>query len=81
MLDTSQSWRQEYCAQEDARLASYAAQLARSADTAGIGESREEYDVIAGFSLDYRDVVERLLEHQAVAHVAKLLKTDEALGA
>ena len=39
------------CAQAEVRLASYVTELARSVDAAGVGDSRNEYDVIASPSL------------------------------
>ena len=67
--------------QDDVRLASYAAELARTVGAAGEGETRtrEAYDVVAGSSLDHRDDVEQLMGHQAVAHVTKILNTNEAI--
>ena len=65
--------------QDDVRLASYAAELARTVGAAGEGEKREAYDVVAGPGLDYRDDVEQLMEHQAVAYVTKILNTNEAI--
>ena len=52
---------QEQCVQDDVRLASYAAELARTVGAAGDGETREAYDVVAGPSLDHRDDVEQLM--------------------
>ena len=46
---------QEQCVQDDVRLASYAAELARTVGAAGEAEEREAYDVVAGPSLDHRD--------------------------
>ena len=43
---------EEQCVQDDVRLASYAAELARIVGVAGEGEEREAYDVVAGPSLD-----------------------------
>ena len=37
---------QEQCVQDDVRLASYAAELARTVGAGGEGESREAYDVV-----------------------------------
>ena len=71
---------QEQCAQEEVRLASCAAELARSVDAASVGKSRDEHDVIAGPSLDHGDDVGRLLGHQGASYVTKLLNTNEALG-
>ena len=51
---------QEQCAQEDVTLASYAAELARSGEAASVGETPDEYDVMAGPCLDCRDDVVRL---------------------
>ena len=70
---------QEQCVQDDVRLASYAAELARTVGAAGEGETREAYDVVAGPSLDHRDDVEQLMVHQAVAYVKKILDTNEAI--
>ena len=70
---------QEQCVQDDVRLASSAAELARTVGTAGEGETREAYDVVAGPSLDHRDDVEQLMGHQAVAYVTKSLNTNEAI--
>ena len=39
---------QEQCVQDDVRLASYAAELARTVGAASEGETREVYDVVAG---------------------------------
>ena len=61
----------EQCVQDDVRLASYAAELARTVGGAGEGEACEAYDVVAGRSLDHRD--------EAVAHVMKILDTSEAI--
>ena len=38
---------QEQCAQDDVRLASYAAELARTVGAPGEGEEHEAYDVVA----------------------------------
>ena len=70
---------QEQCVQDDMRLASYAADFFRSVGAAAEGETREAYDVVAGPSLDHRDDVEQLMEHQAVAYVTKILNTNEAI--
>ena len=70
---------QEQCVQDDARLARYAAELARTVGAAGEGETREAYDVVAGPSLDHRDDVEKLMGHQAVAYVTKILSRKEAI--
>ena len=61
------------------RLASYAAELARTVGAAGEGEEREACDVVAGPSLDHRDDVEHLTGHRAVAHGTKILNTNEAI--
>ena len=58
--------------QDDERLASYAAELARTVGAAGEREAREACDVVAGPSLDHRDDVEQLMGHQAVAYVTKI---------
>ena len=68
---------QEQCVQDDVRLASCAAELARTAGAAGEGEEREACDVEAGPSLDHGDDVEQLMGHQAVTYVTKILDTDE----
>ena len=52
---------QEQCVQDDVKLASYAAELARTVGAAGEGETREAYDIVAGPSLDHRDDVEQLM--------------------
>ena len=52
---------QEQCVQHDVRLASFAAELARTVGAAGEGETREAHDVVAGPSLDHRDDVEQLM--------------------
>ena len=39
---------QEQCVQDDVRLASCAAELARTVGAAGEGEAREAYDAVAG---------------------------------
>ena len=70
---------QEQCVQDDVRLASYAAEFARTVRAAGEGEEREAYDVVAGPSLDHRDDAEQLTGHQAVAYVTKILNTNEAI--
>ena len=70
---------QEQCVQDDVRLASYAAELARTGGAAGEGEAREAHDGVAGPSLDHRDDVEQLMGHQAVAYVTKSLDTNEAI--
>ena len=70
---------QEQCEQDDVRLASYAAELARTVGAAGEGETREAYDVVPGPSLDHRDDVEQSVEHQAVAYVTEILNTNEAI--
>ena len=70
---------QEQCVQDDVRLASYAAEVARTVGVAGEGEERDAYDVVAGPSLDDRDDVEQLMGHQAVAYVTKILNTFEAI--
>ena len=57
--------------QDDVRLASYAAELARTVGAAGEGEEREAHDVAAGTSLK--------MGHQAVAYVTKILNTNEAI--
>ena len=67
---------QEQCVQDDVRLASYAAELAR---TVGTANARDAYDVVSGPSLDHRDDVEQLMGHQAVAYVTKILDTNEAI--
>ena len=54
---------QEQCAQDDVRLASYAAELARTVGAAGVGEAREAHDVVAGPSVDQRGDVEQLIGH------------------
>ena len=68
---------QEQCVQDDVRLASYVAELARTVGTAGEGEECEACDVEAGPSLDHGDDVEQLMGHQAVTNVTKILDTDE----
>ena len=65
--------------QDDVRLASYAAELARTVGAAGEGGTREAYDVMAGPSLDHRDDVEQLMGHQAVAYVTKILNRNEVI--
>ena len=70
---------QEQCVQDDVRLASYPAELARTVGAAGERDTREAYDVVAGPSLDLRDDVEQLMGHQAVACVTKILNTNEAI--
>ena len=70
---------QEQCVQDDVRLASCAAELARKVGAASEGETREAYDVAAGPCLDHRDDVEQLMVHQAVAYVKKILDTYEAI--
>ena len=70
---------QERCVQDDVRLASYAAELARTVGAAGEGETREAYCVVGGRNLDHRDDVEQLMGHQAVAYVTKILNTNEAI--
>ena len=65
---------------QDVRLASDAAELARSSIRQVIYETREEYHVIAGPSLDHRDDVERLFVASGVGYVTKLLNTEEALA-
>ena len=70
---------QKQCVQDEVRLASDAAQLARTVGAAGEGETREASDVVAGPSLDHRDGVEQLMGHQAVAYVTKILNTNEAI--
>ena len=72
---------QEQRVQDDVRLASYAAELARTVGAAGVGEAREAYDVVAGPSLDHRDHVEQLVDLQAVAYVTKILDSNEAIFA
>ena len=67
---------QGQCVQDDVRLASCAAELAR---TVGEEETREAYDVMAGPSLDHRDDVEQLMGRQAVAYVTKILNTNESI--
>ena len=67
---------QEQCVQDNVRLASYAAELAQTVGTANAGDA---YDVVSGPSLDHRDDVEQLMGHQAVAHVRKILDTNEAI--
>ena len=62
--------------QDDVRLASYAAELARTVGTASAGDA---YDVVSGPSLDHKDDVEQLMRHQAVAYVTKMLDTNEAI--
>ena len=69
-MSTSRSCKDSACKKDDVRLASYAAELAR---TVGEEETREAYDVVAGPSLDHRDDVEQLMGHQAVAYVKKIL--------
>ena len=70
---------QEQCVQDDVRLASYAAELARTVGAAGERETREAYDVVAGPSLQNSDDVEQLMGHQAVAYVTNILNTNEAI--
>ena len=67
---------QEQCVQDDVRLASYAAELAR---TVGASNAGDAYDVVSGPSVDHRDDVEQLMGHQAVAYVTKILDTNEAI--
>ena len=67
---------QEQCVQDDVRLASYAAELARTVGTANAGDA---YDFVSGPSLDHRDDVEQLMGHQAVPYVTKILDTNEAI--
>ena len=43
---------QPQCVQDDVRLASWAAELARTVGAAGVGEAREAYDVVADVSLE-----------------------------
>ena len=69
---------QEQCVQDDVRLASQTAELAR---TVGVGETGEAYDVVAGHSLDHRDDVEQLMGHERVAYVTKILDANEAIFA
>ena len=59
---------QEQCVQDDVRLVSYAAELART-----VG------DVVACPNLDHRDEVEQLMGHQGVAYVRKILDTNDAI--
>ena len=66
------------CVQDDVRLASNAAELARTVSAAGESEECEPHDVVAGPSLDHRDDVEQLMGHQAVAYVTKILNANEA---
>ena len=49
---------QEQPVQDDVRLASHAAELARTVGAAGEDEEREAHDVVVGASLDHRDDVE-----------------------
>ena len=70
---------QKQCVQDDVRVATCAAELARTVGAAGEGEERGAYDVVAGPSLDHRDDVEQLMFHQAVAYVTKILNTNEAI--
>ena len=65
----------EQCVQDDVRLASYAAEIARTVGTATAGDA---CDVVSGPSLDHRDDVEQWMGHQAVAYVTKILDTNEA---
>ena len=62
---------EEQCVQDDVRLASYAAELER--------EAREAHKGFVDPSLDHRDDVEQLMDHQAVAYVTKILDTNEAI--
>ena len=52
---------QEQCVQDDVRLASYAAELARTVGTANAGDA---YDVVSGPSLDHRDDVSGCVRHE-----------------
>ena len=61
------------------RLASYAAELARTVGAASVGGAREAYDVVVGPSVDHRDDVEQLVGHRGVAYVTKILDTNEAI--
>ena len=70
---------QEQCVQDDGRLARYAAELERTVGAAGEGEEYEAYDVVAGPSLDHRDDVEQLMDHEVGAYVTKILNTNEAI--
>ena len=63
--------------QDDVRLASCAVELARTVGAA-VGEAREASDVVAGPSLDHTDDVEQLMGHQGIAHITKILDTNEA---
>ena len=62
--------------QDDVRLASYAAELAR---TVGASNAGDACDVVSGPSVDHREDVEQLMGHQAVAYVTKILDTNEAI--
>ena len=77
-MSASRSCKNSAC-KDDVRLASYATELARTVGAAGEGETREAYGVAAGPSLDHRDDVEQLMEHQAVAYVTKIFNTNEAI--
>ena len=59
---------QEQCVQDDVRLASHAAELARTVGGAGEGETRAAYVDVAGPSSDHRDDIEKGAPSGCVRH-------------